>query len=251
MNCVSLRLGALVLASSAVSAQLSSTVGPPVAPTGCAVTITISNDTAGTAITNLCPYKVFDQGGGLVLDPFCFPVDLQMPAGGTFTAEWLQEDGVGAQVPPGLYTIEVTLPDSSVESHVVEVSATAQAGLSMLGAAKTGTTREFQLCSPGDPGGFYFMAASLSSVPGTPSCAGIVPLTIDPAFNLSVNPTSPIFLNFTGNLDADGLSLDPALAVPDSASFVGLSLVFGYTVLDFFQPCFVITISEPLTVTIT
>ncbi len=249
MKCVTLPLAALLFATTAASAQLTSTVGPPIAPPGCAISISISNDTAGTAITGLCPFTVFDNTGSVVYQAVCFPIAIQMPPGGTHSTEWLQIDDLGAQVPPGTYGVNVDLPDGSFDIHIIEI-VPVDAALSMLGAAKTGTQRRMQLCSPGDPDGLYVLAASLSSAVGIPTCGGTIPLDLDTALKLSLSPTSPIFLNFSGSLDSAGVSDAPELAVPDLASFVGLQLEFGFIVLDFFQPCPVVTISEPLPVVI-
>ena len=124
------------------------------------------------------------------------------------------------------------------------------AGVAYVGAPRLGTTRDLALCSPQDAGGIYLAAASFSSSSGIPTCGGTVPLDLDFLLLLSLDPSNPFFLNFTGNLDAFGRSTSPSVLIPNSPSLVGIPLVFGFVVIDLSLACPVARIADPLTVTI-
>ncbi len=240
-------LFALLALATAASAQAAATVGPPKAPVGCPITITVSNDgTAGDVVTGVCPYRVFDEIGQPVYTPICILIAILLQPGQTFTAEWEQIDDLGNPVPPGIYRIDVMLEGGVVEQHFVEV-ANVDAALSMLGTSKLGFERDLKLCSPQDPFGIYAAAASLSTA-GIPTCAGTVPLATDALFKVSQQASNGVFLSFAGQLDASGASTQPRVAFPADPVFQGIEFNVAFVVLDLSDPCPVARISEELPV---
>ncbi len=237
---------ALILVSVA-GAQVSSSVGPPVAPIGCPVSISVSNDTNSTYFTSYCPFVIRDSGGTTIFTPFCIAIVNPIAAGSTFTTYWAQNNDSGLQVPPGTYFVDVFISGATQSTPVVIGGA--DAAVSILGVPRIGTQRNLRLCSPGDGGFTFGMAAALSSV-GISTCAGIVPLDTDPLFFLSLDPSNPFFIGFTGALDNTGISETPSLNVPNVPAIVGQSFVLAFVTVDFSQPCPVRTISAPTSITI-
>ena len=242
-------LSALALLVAPLGAQVSSSVGPPQAPVGCPIQITLSNDTGVAVATGICPFEIQDAAGNLVFAPACIEILVFIQPGDTFTTQWDQVDQNGNQVPPGSYQVRVNEPDGDVEFHKVEIGGTA-AAIAPLGVAKTGTNRSYQLCSPGDPGRPYRLAASFTNAVGISTCAGTVPLDLDGLFFLSQS-TPGVFQNFAGVLDATGASAAPSIAIPAQPGLVGTSFQLAFVVLDSpGAPCGIRTISSNLPVTI-
>jgi len=230
------------------TAQIASSVGPEVAPIGSPITISFSNDTAGSLITGACPYKVYDTDGVLVHAPGCSAIALFMSPAATLVAEWNQQDDAGQPVPANIYRIDVDVPEIGIVSHFIEI-ADVDAGISFLGIPKTGTARHFALTAPGQPGALYGMAASATAATGIATCAGTIPLDLDGVLGISLVPTNGVFLDFVGTLDADGRSKAPSLAVPDLAAFQGIELHFAFLALDLSAACPIAAISEPFELT--
>lgn len=239
-------LPAVALASPS-AAQIATSVGPPVAPIGSPITIAISNDTLGSPITGVCPYRVYDSQGVLVHSPGCVAIAIIMSPGATLVAEWNQVDDAGLQVPPGTYRIDVDVPDVGIVPSFIEIR-DVDAAISFLGIPKIGTTRDFALTAPAHPGAIYAMAASAGAT-GIPTCAGTIPLDLDIVLQISLSPSNPIFLDFIGTLDADGRSKEPSFALPDLASFAGVGLAFAFLTLDPLAACPITAISEPFAFT--
>jgi hypothetical protein len=242
---------ALALASALAlpsAAQIGSSVGPPVAPIGSPITITFSNDSLATLISGACPYQVYDSDGVLVHSPGCIAIAILVPPGGTLVSEWKQVDDAGQQVPPNIYRIDVQVPEIGIVSHFIQI-ADVDAGISFLGIPKIGTTRDFALTAPGQPGALYAMAASSSATPGIATCAGTIPLAFDAVLAISLVPTNGFFLDFVGTLDAQGRSKEPSLAIPDLPDFQGVDLNFAFLALDLAAPCPIAAISEPFALT--
>ena len=61
MKTLTLLLLVVVVSCVTAPAQVDVRVGPPVAPRGCPITITIANDTTGSVGTSYCPFRVLDE----------------------------------------------------------------------------------------------------------------------------------------------------------------------------------------------
>jgi hypothetical protein len=236
------------LAAPALS-QVSSIVGPQVAPLGgCPIAISISNDTTSTVWTGICPYTVKDGVGNVVYTPICIAIALQIVPGGTFTANWPQIDNNGSQVLAGLYQIEVSVPGVGIQKHPVVIGGT-DAGVAPLGVPKIGTTRKYRLCAPLDGGFNYLLLGSGSTTSGIPTCGGLFPLDPDAIMNIAVSDPT-IFINLFGTLASDGSSSDPALAIPLQPHLIGVNIFWAFLVIDFNAPCPFPRISSVLQTTI-
>jgi hypothetical protein len=234
----------------ALGAQIGSTVGPPVAPPGCPIAIAMSNDgLLDTTLADACPYEVHTAAGVIVFDLSCPTlVPIPLGIGDTVVSHWDQTDNFGQPVPPGEYLVSVEVPIGPPQVHKIKLGGPA-AALAQLGVTHIGTTRKLELCAPLDAGFPYLLAAAFSSTPPIPTCAGPLPLAADALFFLSLQP-NPVFLGFSGMLDAQGMSTAPALAVPNDPGLVGISFVLAYAVLDVAQPCPIRTMSAPLPIQI-
>lgn len=224
------------IAGAAVShAQLSTTFGPARAPLGCPIRATIANDLETTVQWDPCGFAVYDAQGQLVYAPSaCAPVTLG--PGDVHTSTWPQTDLAGNPVPPGQYFLE------SPSGPAVTVGGV-QAAIGPLGSLRRGRTRHLQLSSPQDPGARYLLLASMSRASGFSTCGGTVPLDRDRILFASLaNPV--VFQRFAGRLDGSGLSVDPALAVPDDPRLSGVQVHFTFLVLDPQAACRVRRISE-------
>jgi hypothetical protein len=240
----------LVALAQSLHAQLGSTVGPPVAPLGCPIAISMSNDGAtDTSVGDACPFEVRTAAGAVVFDLAC-PTFAAVPlaVGDTIVSHWDLHDNFGQLVPPGDYLVTVELPEGPWQTHAITLGGPA-AAIAQLGVSHVGTTRHFELCAPQDAGFPYLMAAAFTSSPAIPTCAGPLPLAADALFLLSLQP-GPVFQGFLGQLDAQGQSGLPALAIPNDPALVGFSFVLAFAVLDLAQPCPVRTISAPLPIAI-
>jgi hypothetical protein len=234
----------------ALGAQLGSTVGPPVAPRGCSIAISMSNDgTSDTSLGDACPFEVRTAAGALVFDLSC-PTFAPIPlnAGDTVVSHWDLHDNFGQSVPPGDYLVTVELPEGPWQTHALTLGGPA-AARAPLGVSHIGTARHFELCAPQDAGFPYLMAAAFSSSPAIATCAGPLPLAADALLLLSLQP-GPIFQGFAGQLDAQGKSDVPAIAIPNEPALVGFPFVLAFAVLDPAQACPVRTISAPLPIVI-
>src|SRR5262249_3751931 len=130
------------------SSQVSSIVGPQVAPHGSPVSISISNDTNAQVFTGVCPYQVRSSHGIVVYSPICIAIVVSIDPGMTFTTTWEQIDDNGFQVPNGLYTVDVALPGGGgIQHHSVEITNSVVSGVAPLGVPKVGTARHWQVTS--------------------------------------------------------------------------------------------------------
>jgi hypothetical protein len=239
--------GALAALTLTTAAQLTASV-QPAAPLGGTVAITMSNDSAiDELVGQACPYNVYTPAGAVVYSIDCPTfVATPLPAGTVLNFFWDQYDDTFTQVPAGDYVVEVELPDGTTPTFKLSIGGT-PAGIALLGAPLLGAKRSFFLQSPGDPGGFYAMAASTATAPGIPTCGGTIPLVPNGVFAASLSGGST-FVSFSGLLDGVGATTDPLVAIPTLPSLAGATIVFDFLVLDFGQPCPIQTISAPLSV---
>ncbi len=235
-------LPAIALCVTPATAQLQSVVGPVIAPLGCSVRISFSNDTAQSWSHGVCPYVVRDAAGQQIAPGAC-TLQLAITApGGTFSTSWPQIDAQGNQVLPGSYVVEVMLPDGTSHQHPITISPSTTPAVAPIGVARTGTTRNYGLCAPSQPNGAYLMLASLTANQGFATCSGRFPLDADPLLFHSATGQAP-FVGFAGPLDARGETTAPALALPQLPALVGLPLHFAFAAVDPSQPCPVAAIS--------
>lgn len=239
-----------------VASQLQATVGPPVAPVGCPIQVSVANESSTSIDLEPRYYSVTDSAGQRVfpaISPIVAPYLIPLEPGQVWEGFWPQVDVDGQQVPPGTYDIHVFLPTPTgiaTNTTTVEVRASADAAVAALGAPRIGTTRHYHLCSPNDGGEFYLMLGSTSNLAGIPTCAGTIP--VDPSPFLVATASAPsLFVDWFGQLDASGESRAPAFALPNLPAVVGLDYVVAFVVLNTTAPgCFLRTISEPTPLTI-
>ena len=251
------RINAMILSlmlTTGIGAQVNLSIGPdPVAPQGCIVCCTISNDfNFNVVMGNPCPVSVRTSPTGPVIwTALCAQIPQTIPAGGIYIIQWDQTDSAGNQVALGTYTIEVNVPTQGLQQRQITIVSGAQAGISPLGVHKTGTTRPLVVCSPQDPNAGYLLAAALNQSPGFPLCPGVsVPLAFDFLTQLSLDPNNPFFNNFVGTLDSTGESPQngPEIAIPNIPSLAGFSFHLCALVVTS-GPC-PLKVSNPYTVTI-
>jgi len=239
----------LAALASTAPAQITSTVGPPVAPLGCPIAIALSNDTQAILWTGVCPYRVLDLQGTVVHTPTCIALARQIPVGGTFFTTWNQIDNTGNQVPQGTYVVEVQLPGGITARHTINIDSRVRAGVANLGPVRPGTLRQVYACSPQTPGALYYMGASLSSTSGIPTCGGLFPLDPDLLLSFSLQP-NPVFVNFAGTLSSSGDTTAPAIAMPAIPALTGLPLSLAFFTFDGSAPCPFTAISAPTSIVV-
>ena len=166
--------------------------------------------------------------------------------GASFVMTWPQIDYLGHPLPVGNYTVEINVGGTQYATPVTIGGA--DAAIAMLGVPKVGTNRNLMFCAPLDPGYSYVAGAAFNSS-GIPTCAGNVPLALDPLFFYSIDPTNLVFLNFVGALDPSGMSSVPSLSLPNIPALIGAYFVVAFAVIDT-TPCPVRRIAAPIVITI-
>ena len=205
--------------------------------------ITIANDTLVPVIlSSPCPYQIRNPAGTVIFNPTCLQVTWTVNPGAVHSMTWNQVDNGSSPVPPGIYSVEVSLP-GGMSTVSVQIDATVLAGIGERGAVRIGTTRTLQLCSPLDPSKTYVIGASLG-LGAIPTCNGVIPLQEDWLLALSLGP-NPYFGNFTGTLFANGSTLVPAVTMPLDPTLIGASFILAFVVLDPTLPCTISRISAP------
>lgn len=242
-----------LMASLIANSQIAGSMGPTVAPVGCPIKMSITNDTAATIGTGACYYSVYDAvTGAPVYAPFiCIFIWLPIGPGQTLTTDWPQITTSGAAVPPGQYTVNISLPSGAgtYSSSLTIVPATpSSAAIATLGAFRSGKTRHFDLWAPSAANHPYLVLASASVATGVPTCAGLFPLDYDFLLVMSLNYNTGVFQNTYNSLDAFGSSQLPAIAIPAGVS--GVSFNVAFVTIDPTQPCGLSTMSaaEPITI---
>jgi hypothetical protein len=231
--------------SSLVCGQFQAEIGPPVAPIGCPFVIAVSNDTAISQWLAPC-FQIKDSTGALVAPGGCAGVVWPVNPGETFVMAWPQIDASGAPLAPGTYTVEINLL-GVLNSTQVTIGG-ADAAIALLGVPRIGKNRNLLFCAPLDGGYSYLAGAALSSS-GILTCAGVVPLALDPLLTYSIDPANSVFLNFAGILDTTGTSIAPSLALPNIPAIIGASFVVDFVAIDA-SVCPVRRIAAPRVITI-
>lgn len=205
-------------------------------PVGCPIPHTIANDTDSVTFYTPCPPTVFDANGVPISFFACPQIAVELAPGATVTTYWPQTDANGQQVPEGLYF---------VEGVAYQITSTVDTALFPLGSPRVGETRAFSLCAPAHPNGLYLMAASGSSNLGVPlPCGVLFPLDFDNLVLQSLtNPNT--FQSFVGQLDAQGRTADPRIAVAHDPALAGVSFVVAFAVLDPLAACPAVAVSDP------
>ena len=242
---------ALFLGSQTASmAQVVATVGPQNSPSGGTVWISVSNDTtASIFLASPCPFVVRDAVGAVVYGPVCAAVLQPVAAGGVYTTVWNQQNFLGNQVPPGNYSIEVTLPGGpSVQS--VNIATSEDMGTAQLGAIKIGRTRQLGVTAPADGGFLFVTAAAFTPGPAILTCGGIVPLAPDALLTLSLTPGNGFMNGNTGTLSPTGDSTAPSITLPNLPSLIGLSFWVASVAVDPLAACNVRSITQAMFVTV-
>jgi len=242
-----MRIFFLILFATTLSAQVTATVSPPTVPLGCPVTVVLTNDTSAPVGTAVCPFLVFDASGSLVYGPPCILILQWIPPGGTFVTQWDQVNNFGAQVPPGQYQVDVTVPGVGVTTHAVTLTGQAGMALANLGAPRIGTNRALRITAPQEASRPFILAASLGAS-GLFTCGGAVPLSWGPLFEFSLIQPNPVFQGFLGALDGNGWSEAPSLNIPNDPSLTGLAIYLAGLTYDTSAPCGIRAISAVLPV---
>ncbi len=246
-----LSVAALLLAGTAVLAQVTATVSPPVAPVGCEIRITLANDTNQVLNSGACPFTVQDSNGNSVFSPFiCILIIIPIAPGQTHDFTWNQTDNFGNQVPPGNYTVTMNLQNGSTVNLPLTIGGV-NAGLGTLGVQRPGLARPLYLCAPNDANAIYFCAASVTTITGVPTCAGInFPLDIDALFLYSTSAQGN-FLNMVGALGPTGSTVSPIVNLPNDPALSGASYNMAFLTIDFSNPnCPIPSVSPALPITI-
>jgi hypothetical protein len=166
--------------------------------------------------------------GGAVFNPIGLPVlqplnDMQCR---TFT--WNQQDNNSQQVPPGLYLWEVYWQDANGRPQTTgtcfEVTAATVTLCSSPATWPAGCPIRMTFTSPSEPLFTYYGASSFGSTPGISlgDCRTI-PLNIDALFLLSLCGPAPVFNNYCGLLNAQGMAAVD-LIPPATPALAGLDI---------------------------
>lgn len=239
----------LALVVSTAGAQVTATVGPTTAPTGGSIAIAISNDTAVTEFTGVCPFFVTDGLGNTVYSPFCIAIVVTINPGDTFVTGWDQKDDFGQQVPNGLYNINLAVASAGLQVFPITIGGPA-AAMTEIGAPRPGTSRNLLFSAPAFPNLPYIGGASLPYSSGILTCGGLVPVDQDPILTYSTTPGNGNFLAFTGTLSANGETANPAVVVPPFSGLSGLTLSMTFVVVDTTLACPIAAIAQPYYYTI-
>lgn len=238
---------ALPLLAAPGLAQLTYTAGPPVAPLGSTIKITVSNDTGIPQPAGICYYV--DDGAEIpVFDPLCLDLPVMLQPGDSFSFDWDQVDTAGDPVGPGTYYI-VPKSDPS-QAPAIQISAAIDGALSVLGTTKLGLQRDVYLTAPEFGGASYLAAASFAEG-SLPTCGGIVPLANDSLLALTLDPANPFLTGGLGILDPQGQTQAPTLDMPLFPTLAGISVELAFLVFDpaIDDGCGILATSEGLTVT--
>lgn len=243
---------ALLLACPAI-AQISGNASPAVAPVGCPLQMTITNDTASVIGTGACYYQVHDANtGAAVYAPmFCVMIWLPIGPGQTLTKEWPQINNSGNPVPPGQYVATITLPNGLGQvsrNFTIVPNTPTSAAIAQLGTFRAGTTRNLDLWAPGAANDVYLVLASATTIFGNPTCAGVFPLDFDFLLLMSLNYNTGVFQSTYGLLNGAGRSQAPAIALPAGVS--GATFNVAFVAIDPTQSCGIKAMSaaEPITI---
>jgi len=220
-------LPAIVLTAGTVAAQgVSAVVTPNPAPVGQPITLTITEaQGTGIQLPSSCVYTSIHSGGPtgpVVAAPLCLAVITPVPAWGTRSQTWNQQDNSGQQVPSGRYWFEIRYWDNSftnIDSDFFCVDVAGAPGFQTLVAttgAQTGQPLLMDVQAPAFAGGVYVAAASLT----TDTTQTFAPITLclddDVLFNLSFPVPHPaLFANFQGALDVSGNATGLTVLVPN------------------------------------
>ena len=209
-------------------------------PHGVPIPHTFYNETGAPLDFSPCGPVITDAAGVPLFIPLCPAVILTLQPGESYTTWWSQHLDTGQLAPPGVYFVNGVPYDTGA----------AEAAVVPLGEPKVGETRSFFLTAPSDPDALYLLALAGSSTTGIPIGCGLTfPLDLDPLLLASL--TNPVtFQNFQGNLDPDGQTDRPALAVPADPTLAGLPVDLAFATLDPMGPCGVGSLSAVRSATI-
>ena len=228
-----------------LQAQVAGTFGPKIAPVGCNIKMSITNDTGATIGTGPCYYTVHDATGNAVYAPFICPfIWIPIGPGQTLTKEWPQVTNNGNHVPPGQYIVTLTLPSGAGQVtgplSIVPQTPTS-AGITPASVFRSGMTRHLDLWAPAGANHPYLVLASATATTGVPTCAGIFPLDYDFLFAMSLSYNTGVFQNTYNLMSGFGTSLLPAIAIPANVS--GISFNVAFVTIDPTQGCGISTMS--------
>jgi hypothetical protein len=212
-----------LLAARGPGQQMVVTISPNPAPLGSPVTVTGQATAAGLYTPFGCLVGSVRSGmpGGPIAMAFgCTLLGVAIPQCGAPTFRQSQFNAPTAagqywieiQHQPGLFTPPLTSEwfCLTVYDPVVDAPVT----LAAANAPLFGTTFQMSLTSPGTPAAPYGVALSFTTNVGIPYTGGHAALDADALFYLSLTQDPSLFGNFTGTLDAAGVSPPILLAIP-------------------------------------
>jgi hypothetical protein len=219
---------ALALLPALRAQNLCVTVSPNPAPQGVPVTVSGYAKSPGLYTPTACWVPVMRAGtptGQVLFALPCAYVATAIPPCGSTTAPrsftWNQ-NAFGSQAAPGDYWFEIDTTTSpvgpvSTEWHCVTiVGATPRPTLSTPGNATWGSPFGLGLAAPGHAGEFYAVALSGTTNTGLALNPNLfLCLDTDAIFNLTFpSPDPTTFVNFQGNLDAQGNAAGITILIP-------------------------------------
>lgn len=215
----------VLLLTAPLSAQnLSGEFTPNVVQVGTPVTFTITDATGqGLNLPSSCTwYGIFQgaqNGPRLSLPGFCLAVLVPVAPGGSASYTWNQQD-TGGQVPAGQYWFRATAWDSGINRQFTDwfclsILNPGEPAYTVQNPPQLGTTANFSIAAPQDPGAIYLSALSFSS--NNPVSAG----------GLQSCLSLPIVTGLTnglGALDGQGNVSGIALPIPNIPALHNLGL---------------------------
>lgn len=215
-------VAAAALATPLTAQIMSAEISPQTAQPGQNITLTIRPNQPVQLLSGCAATSIRDDiNGNMVTFYGCPLIIVNLPACGSYSQTWNQQDQFGNNVPPGTYWFEVGyFPQSGglVSEWFcfrIEAPATNPPTLSANGPIQQGMSTVFDINSPTTPGGFYIMFASLTSNTGIPF--GNDRLCLDDDIVLAQSfptPNPAVFTNFQGFLDGTGFTTGIGVTMP-------------------------------------
>lgn len=213
----------VVLALPAAAQIMSAEITPPSAQPGQTITLTIRPNQAVVLPSGCAAGSIRDGINGNPVALYACPAIIVMLSPcASYSMTWNQIDATGNQAPPGTYWFEVAYfsPAGNLVSEWfcfrLEAAGGTPPTLKPFGPLVQGQSTVFEIDSPGTPGGFYIMLASLTSNTGI--ALGNDVLCLDDDFVLSQSfptPNPAVFTGFQGFLDGNGYATGFGITMPN------------------------------------
>jgi len=242
----------LVAAPAAGAQGVSFTVKPDPVVTGRTVLVVLDNPGPSTIYipAHQPPWVVYNPKNEPVYSHPSHPVATPVRPGQKYQWPWDQRDRNGTQVPPGSYKFKTLFVLGSYTYQLIASLVIVPASLEVTGTPALGRTVGLSLREPSAGGLFYQVGLSFNDAPGIPlPSSRVVPLQPDALFYLSIIPNFPLFGNFVGRLDGNGLAA-AQLHIPNDRVLVGFQLYAASITFDRRAPDGIRTISNAVRILI-